>query len=154
SRSAWRRRSRCCSARSTCRWGSTPGSAGPSRCGWARARNPSPAGSGILAGIVITTAIAAVEGLIVVWLRIPSFVVTLGFYLGLNGVLLWLFEQSGSVGLGGVIQDHNGFINGLGSNNLSPLAGWIVLIAVVVVAAVFLIARDRRRRANGLVAPP
>jgi len=116
--------------------------------------HPFPTWLAILAGIAATTAIDAVEGLIVVWLRIPSFVVTLAFYLGLNGVLLWLYEQTGSVGLGGVIQDHNGFINGLVSNNLSPLAGWIVLIAVVVVAAVFLIARDRRRRANGLVAPP
>jgi D-xylose transport system permease protein len=116
--------------------------------------HPFPTWLAILAGIAATTAIDAIEGLIVVWLRIPSFVVTLAFYLGLNGVLLWLYEQTGSVGLGGVIQDHNGFINGLVSNNLSPLAGWIVLIAVVVLAAVFLIARDRRRRANGLVAPP
>jgi D-xylose transport system permease protein len=116
--------------------------------------HPFPTWLAIVAGIAATTAIDAIEGLIVVWLRIPSFVVTLGFYLGLNGVLLWLYEQTGSVGLGGVIQDHNGFINGLVSNNLSPLAGWIVLVAVVVVAAVFLIARDRRRRANGLVAPP
>jgi D-xylose transport system permease protein len=116
--------------------------------------HPFPTWIAIVVGIAATTAIDAIEGLIVVWLRIPSFVVTLGFYLGLNGVLLWLYEQTGSVGLGGVIQDHNGFINGLVSNNLSPLAGWIVLIAVVVLAAVFLIARDRRRRANGLVAPP
>src|SRR5580700_3136027 len=116
--------------------------------------HPFPTWLAILAGIAATTAIDAIEGLIVVWLRIPSFVVTLGFYLGLNGVLLWLYEQTGSVGLGGVIQDHNGFINGLVSDNLSPLAGWIVLIAVVVVAAAFLIGRDRRRRANGLVAPP
>jgi D-xylose transport system permease protein len=116
--------------------------------------HPFPTWIAIVVGIAATTAIDAIEGLIVVWLRIPSFVVTLAFYLGLNGVLLWLYEQTGSVGLGGVIQDHNGFINGLVSNNLSPLAGWIVLIAVVVLAAVFLIARDRRRRANGLVAPP
>src|SRR5580698_1469944 len=116
--------------------------------------HPFPVWLAILAGIVITTVIAAVEGLIVVWLRIPSFVVTLGFYLGLNGVLLWLFEQSGSVGLGGVIQMHNGFLLGLVSDNMSPTAGWIVLIVVVVLAAVFLITRDRRRRAHGLVAPP
>jgi D-xylose transport system permease protein len=116
--------------------------------------HPFPVWLAILAGIVITTVIAAVEGLIVVWLRIPSFVVTLGFYLGLNGVLLWLFEQTGNVGLGGVIQVHNGFINGLVSQNMSPTVAWIVLIVVVVLAAVFMITRDRRRRAHGLVAPP
>jgi D-xylose transport system permease protein len=116
--------------------------------------NPFPTWLAILAGVAATTAIAAIEGLIIVWLRIPSFVVTLAGLLGLNGVLLWLFEQTGGVGLGGVIQDHNGFINGLVSSNVSPTAGWIVLIAAVVLAAVFMIMRDQRRRRNGLDAPP
>ena len=116
--------------------------------------HPFPTWLAILAGIAACTAIAAIEGLIIVWLRIPSFVVTLAGLLGLNGVLLWLFEQTGSVGLGGVIQDHNGFINGLVSNNVSPTAGWIILIAAVALAAVYLIFRDQRRRAHGLSAPP
>ncbi len=42
----------------------------------------------ILAGLVVCTAIATIEGLIIVWLRIPSFVVTLAGLLGLNGVLI------------------------------------------------------------------
>ena len=116
--------------------------------------HPFPTWLAILAGIAACTAIAAIEGLIIVWLRIPSFVVTLAGLLGLNGVLLWRFEQTGSVGLGGVIQDHNGFINGLVSNNVSPTAGWIILIAAVALAAVYLIFRDQRRRAHGLSAPP
>jgi D-xylose transport system permease protein len=116
--------------------------------------HPFPVWLAILAGIAVCTAIAAIEGLIIVWLRIPSFVVTLAGLLGLNGVLLWLFERTGSVGLGGVIQDHNGFINGLVFNNVSPAAGWIILIAAVALAAVFMILRDQRRRRNGLVAPP
>jgi D-xylose transport system permease protein len=116
--------------------------------------NPFPTWLAILAGIAVCTAIAAIEGLIIVWLRIPSFVVTLAGLLGLNGVLLWLFEQTGGVGLGGVIQDHNGFINGLVSSNVSPTAGWIILIAAVVLAAVYMIFRDQRRRRNGLDAPP
>jgi D-xylose transport system permease protein len=116
--------------------------------------NPFPTWLAILAGIAVCTAIAAIEGLIIVWLRIPSFVVTLAGLLGLNGVLLWLFEQTGGVGLGGVIQDHNGFINGLVSSNVSPTAGWIILIVAVALAAVFMILRDQRRRRNGLVAPP
>jgi D-xylose transport system permease protein len=37
---------------------------------------------------------------------------------------------------------------------MSPVAAWIVLIVVVALATVFMITRDRRRRANGLVAPP
>src|SRR5215472_5146723 len=107
-----------------------------------------------MVAIAVCAAIAAIEGLIIVWLRIPSFVVTLAGLLGLNGVLLWLFEQTGGVGLGGVIQDHNGFINGLVSSNVSPTAGWIILIVAIALAAVFMILRDQRRRRNGLVAPP
>jgi D-xylose transport system permease protein len=116
--------------------------------------HPFPTWAAIVVGLAATTAIAAIEGLIIVWLRIPSFVVTLAGLLGLNGVLLWLFDQTGSVGLGGVIQNHNGFINDLVSGNLSPAAGWIVLIVAVVVTAALMITRDRRRRAHNLVAPP
>ena len=74
--------------------------------------------------------------------------------LTLSGVLLWLYEQTGSVGLGGVIQNHNGFINGIVSNNLSPAVSWIVLVVVVVLAALYMIVRDRRRRANNLAVAP
>jgi D-xylose transport system permease protein len=116
--------------------------------------HPFPTWVAILAGLAVTTAIATIEGAIVAFLKIPSFVVTLAGLLTLSGVLLWLYGQTGSVGLGGVIQNHNGFINGIVSNNISSTASWIVLAAVVVLAAVFMITRDRRRRANGLVAPP
>jgi D-xylose transport system permease protein len=116
--------------------------------------HPFPTWAAIVVAIAACTAIAAIEGLIIVWLRIPSFVVTLAGLLGLNGVLLYLFEKTGNVGLGGVIADHNGFINGLVSNNVSPAAGWIVLIVAVALSAVYLIVRDQRRRAHGLSAPP
>ncbi len=116
--------------------------------------HPFPTWAAIVVALAVTTAIAAIEGLIIVWLRIPSFVVTLAGLLGLNGVLLWLFEKTGSVGLGGVIADHNGFINGLVSNNVSATGGWIILIVAVALAAVYMIFRDQRRRAQGLVAPP
>jgi D-xylose transport system permease protein len=116
--------------------------------------HPFPTWLAILAGLAVCAAITTVEGLIIVWLRIPSFVVTLAGLLGLNGVLIWLFDATGKVGLGGDIQLHNTFIEGLTSNSLSPIAGWIVLIAAVVLGGIFMIMRDRRRRANNLVAPP
>jgi D-xylose transport system permease protein len=116
--------------------------------------HPFPTPLAIVVGLAVTAAIAAIEGLLVVWLKIPSFVVTLAGLLGLNGVLIWLFEKTGNVGLGGVLSSHNTFINGLVANNLSPDAGWIVLIAAVVVGGLYMLVRDRRRRANNLVAPP
>jgi len=116
--------------------------------------HPFPTWVAILAGLAVSTAIAGIEGAIVAFLKVPSFVVTLAGLLTLSGVLLWLFGQTGSVGLGGVIQNHNGFINGLVSNNITPAVSWILLAVIVVLMAAFMITRDRRRRANNLVAPP
>jgi len=116
--------------------------------------DPFPTWAAIIVGIAVCAAIAGIEGLIIVWLRIPSFVVTLAGLLGLNGVLLWLFNETGPVGNGGVIQLHNGFINALVNENMSPTVGWIVLIATVVVVGAYMIGRDRRRRTHNLVAPP
>lgn len=116
--------------------------------------HPWPTGVAILAGLVVCAAIATIEGLIIVWLKIPSFVVTLAGLLGLNGVLIWLFDVSHAVSIGGTISNHNTLINDLVNGNLSAAAGWIVLIAAVVLGGAFMIARDRRRVANGLVAPP
>jgi D-xylose transport system permease protein len=125
---------------------------------WALAtHHPWPTWLAIIVGLAISGAFAAIQGLIVVLLRIPSFVVTLAGYLGLSGILLWLFERSGSVGLGGVISDtgfKSSFINDLVFGNIPPTTGWIALIVIMVVAAVFMITRDRRRRANHLTAPP
>ncbi len=116
--------------------------------------NPYPVWVAILAGLAISAAISAIEGLIVVWLKIPSFVVTLAGLLGLNGVLIWLFEKTGSVGQGGSISLRPGFLNDLVNGNMSPATGWIVLIAAVAVGGLFLVLRDRRRHSAGLVAPP
>jgi D-xylose transport system permease protein len=116
--------------------------------------HPWPTGVAILAGLVVCAAIATIEGLVIVWLKIPSFVVTLAGLLGLNGVLIWLFDASHAVSIGGTISNHNTFINNLVNGNLSAAAGWIVLVAAVVLGGAFMIARDRRRVANGLVAAP
>jgi D-xylose transport system permease protein len=119
--------------------------------------HPFPVWLAIIAGLAVTSAIAAIEGLVIVWLKIPSFVVTLAGYLALSGLLLWLYEETGSVGLGGVISD-SGFksslVNDIVSGSLSRVASWIVLVVIVALAAVFSIMRDQRRRGHGLVAPP
>jgi D-xylose transport system permease protein len=116
--------------------------------------DPWPTGVAIAAGILVSAAIATIEGLLIVWLKIPSFVVTLAGLLGLSGALIFLFDSAGQVGNGGIISNHSDFINDLVNGNLSPAAGWIVLIAAVVPGGLFMILRDRRRRANNLVAPP
>jgi D-xylose transport system permease protein len=116
--------------------------------------HPYPTWLAILAGLAVCAAISTIEGLIIVWLKIPSFVVTLAGLLGLNGVLIWLFEKTGKVGLGGVIQIHNNFILDLTTGNITPVLSWVILIATVALGGAFMIVRDLRRRSHNLVAPP
>jgi D-xylose transport system permease protein len=116
--------------------------------------HPYPTELAIVAGLAVTSVITTLEALIIVWLKIPSFVVTLAGLLGLNGLLIWLFEKTGNVGLGGDIANHNTFINGLTAGNITPAVSWVVLIVAVVLGGAFMIVRDSRRRSHGLVAPP
>jgi D-xylose transport system permease protein len=116
--------------------------------------HPFPTGVAIIVGLAVSMAITTIEAVVIFWLKIPSFVVTLAGLLGLNGLLIYLFEKTGSVGNSGDIAIHNTFLTDLTTGNVTPTLGWIILIAVVVVSAVFMITRDQRRRSHGLVAPP
>jgi D-xylose transport system permease protein len=107
----------------------------------------------ILAGIAACVVISTVVGLLITRLRLPSFIVTLAFFLGLQGVLLSLFSHD-SHASGGNINITNKIINDLVNGYLSPTAGWIVMVVAVVAFAALNILRDRRRRQSGLVTPP
>jgi D-xylose transport system permease protein len=108
----------------------------------------------VLTALAVTAGYGALQGIIIAKLRLPSFVVTLAGQLGLSGLLLYLIDRTGSIGVGGVINLHNSIINDIESGYLSPVATWIVLMVIVVLAAAFMFYGDYRRRSNGLVAPP
>jgi D-xylose transport system permease protein len=108
----------------------------------------------VLGGLAVTAAIGAFQGTLITRLRLPSFVVTLAGLLGLQGVLIFLANREGGKNGGGTIAIHNSVLNDFANGNMSPLAGWISMAAVVVGYAAFSIARFRRRRAAGLVVPP
>jgi len=108
----------------------------------------------VLAALAGTAVYGALQGYIITKLRLPSFVVTLAGFLGLSGLLLFLINASGHWGLGGVINLNSNVINDIEAGALSPAASWVVMIALVAIAAAMLFLRDRRRRVNGLVAPP
>ena len=108
----------------------------------------------VLVALAATGAYGALQGFIITWLRLPSFVVTLAGFLGLSGVLLFLINATGSIGTGGVIRLQSNVINDIENGALSPAASWIVMIAVVALAGLIMFLGDRRRRVNGLVAPP
>jgi D-xylose transport system permease protein len=108
----------------------------------------------VLAALAACAAYGALQGIIIARLGLPSFVVTLAGQLGLSGVLLYLVNATGSIGVGGVISLHNSTINDIEGGQLSPTATWIVMIAIGVIAGAFIFYGDFRRRSAGLVAPP
>jgi D-xylose transport system permease protein len=105
----------------------------------------------MLLGVLTTTAIAALSGAIIIKFRLPAFIVTLAGLLGWEGVLIYLVDGHG---VGGSISVTNKPFYDLVNANLSPLVGWIFVVAVVVVFDAFIVLQDRRRRNNGLTAPP
>jgi D-xylose transport system permease protein len=107
----------------------------------------------ILVGLATSAIIGFIQGTLITRLRLPSFVVTLGGLLGLQGLMIELVASSGH-GPGGSIPIPNHIIDDLTTGNLSVAAGWIIMIVVVALAGAVLIARDRQRKAAGLVTPP
>jgi len=109
--------------------------------------------AGLIVGMSACLVIGAFQGALITRLRIPSFVVTLAGLLGWQGVLIYVFDvDKGAVG--GVISISNGVLDDLVSGNLTPAAGWIVLVAGVGLFALTSILTTGRRRSQGLSAPP
>src|SRR5215469_10995876 len=76
----------------------------------------------VLVGLIAAAAYGALQGAITARLGLPSFVVTLAGQLGLSGLLLYLVDRTGSIGVGGVISLHNSIINDIESGQLN--AAW------------------------------
>jgi D-xylose transport system permease protein len=102
----------------------------------------------ILAALVVCAAIGALQGTLITRIGLPSFVVTLA------GLLFWQGVMLRILGTGGAILIENSVLNDISSGNLTKVAGWIVMLAIVAIFAAFTWRRESRRRAQGLVAPP
>jgi D-xylose transport system permease protein len=103
--------------------------------------NGVPAPIAILAAMVTGIVLSGAEGIIVAFVRIPSFVVTLAGLLVFQGLMLKV------LGIQGAINMRDPFIRGLTTENLPAELGWI-LVAVVVVALALLVWRNRQKRAS------
>src|ERR1700722_14749404 len=108
----------------------------------------------VIVALIAAAAYGALQGIITAKLGLPSFVVTLAGQLGLSGLLLYLIDATGNIGVGGVINLHNSIINDIENGDLNPTATWIVMIAIAIVAGLVIFYGDFRRRSAGLVAPP
>jgi D-xylose transport system permease protein len=102
----------------------------------------------IAAALLVCAAIGTLQGSIITRLGLPSFVVTLAGFLFWQGVMLRILGNGGSVLI------NTSIINDITSGNLTPAAGWVVMLVIVGLLGVMSWRRDARRRASGLVAPP
>ncbi len=98
----------------------------------------------LLTGAVIGTCI----GLLVARLGIPSFVVTLAAFLGLQGVMLALIGEGGTIGY------RNDVILAINNDTLPVWLGWTLAVVGLVGYALVTYNTNRRRRAGGLSSQP
>lgn len=102
----------------------------------------------ILAGTAIGAVIGLAIGLLRAKLGIPSFVVTLAFFLGLQGVTLKLIGEGGSVRVDDPV------IRGLTISNLPVTIGWAVALVVVLGFAALEFYNYRRKKTLNLANSP
>jgi D-xylose transport system permease protein len=102
----------------------------------------------VLIGLLVGAIIGTVIGTLVAKLGIPSFVVTLAFFLGLQGVTLKL------IGLGGTVPVRNDVLRAISIKSMPVVTGWIVVIALLVIYGGLVFWRQSRLTAKGLHRPP
>jgi D-xylose transport system permease protein len=103
------------------------------------------------AGLICTTAIGLLQGVVVTKAGVPSFVVTLAGFLVWSGVVLILTTNASRVG---TIRVQNDTVVGLANDFLSDLWGWVIGAVAVGGYALVQLRTAFGRRAAGLVAKP
>ncbi len=101
----------------------------------------------ILACLATGMVIGTFIGLIVSRLGVPSFVVTLALFLALQGVMLSIIGEKGSI-------DSGDFVAKLNSETISVSLGWVIAAALVGAYAGMTFLSNRRRRRHGLTSQP
>ncbi|MGO4343783.1 ABC transporter permease subunit, partial [Pedococcus sp. 2YAF34] len=98
----------------------------------------------ILALVIALVAGAAIGffiGFFVAKVGVPSFVVTLGLFLGLQGLQLII------IGAGGLYRIQQDEVLAIQNSNMPPWAGWTLLVIILIITAAQAFI-DRRRRAR------
>ena len=110
----------------------------------------------ILAGLLACMVFGLIQGTLITWLRLPSFIVTLAGFLIANGIflkILLLGPFSGYPNLAGP-SDSLQVIYHLMYGTIDPTVSWIGAGVVVLLLGLSIWFSDSRRRRSGLVAPP
>jgi D-xylose transport system permease protein len=101
--------------------------------------------------VLATSAIGALQGIITIALKVPSFIVTLAGSLFFEGVAIYLIDANNA---GGSIRISGGVLYDIVNEWMSPLATWIFTLVVAGGMAYFIFLKDRTRRASGLDSVP
>jgi D-xylose transport system permease protein len=101
---------------------------------------------GILVCLVAGAVIGLIIGVLVSRVGIPSFVVTLAGFLGLQGLLLQI------IGEGGTIRIQSNTVLAIMANNLPVWLGWVLYVVLVAGYAAVTFRQMTNRRSRGLVA--
>jgi D-xylose transport system permease protein len=107
----------------------------------------------IIATLFVCSLVGAIQGTLVARLRMPSFIVTLGGLLILEGVAIIVLNGS-LVGIGNSHFNNEVVLYDIFYGRFDPTVSWILLAVVGVIAAAVVWLADSRRRRSGLVAPP
>ena len=108
----------------------------------------------IIVALLACCAIGAIQGSLVARLRMPSFIVTLGGLLILEGVAIIVLSKSGLVGIGNSRFTNEVVLYDVFYGRFDPVVGWILLAVLVAAAGTWLWLRDARKRRHGLETPP
>jgi D-xylose transport system permease protein len=107
----------------------------------------------IIVALLICSAVGLIQGTLVARVKMPSFIVTLGGLLVLEGVSIIVLGGS-LVGLGNSRFGNEVAIYNIFYGKFDPTVSWILLAVVGVIAGGAVWFADSRRRHSGLVAPP
>ena len=108
----------------------------------------------IIGALLCCAVIGAIQGTLVARLKMPSFIVTLGGLLILEGVAIIILGGSGLVGISNPQFANEVAIYDIFWGRFDPMVSWIVLAVVLAGWGAALWLSDARRRRSGLVAPP
>ena len=107
----------------------------------------------IIVALLASTAFGAIQGTMVSRLKMPSFIVTLGGLLILEGVAIIVLGGS-LVGIGNGGFKNEVYLYNIFWGTFSPVVGWILLVVLVGAAGAGLWLQDARKRRRGLETAP
>jgi len=107
----------------------------------------------IIVTLLACAAVGAIQGTLVARFRMPSFIVTLGGLLILEGVAIIVLGGS-LVGIGNSQYSNELALYDIFWGSFDPVVGWILLAVLVAGAGTGLWLRDARKRRRALEAPP